>query len=63
LGKANIKVYVDGRRKGRFSYNSGTDRLTYRSGKLSYRRHTVQVAATDPSGNTIRKTWRFKVKR
>jgi subtilisin family serine protease len=63
LGKANIKLYVDGRRKGRFSYNSGTDRLTYRSGKLSYRRHTVQVAATDPSGNTIRKTWRFKVKR
>lgn len=63
LGKANIKLYGDGRRKGRFSYNSGTDRLTYRSGKLSYRRHTVQVAATDPSGNTIRKTWRFKVKR
>ncbi len=63
LGKANIKLYVDGRRKGRFSYNSGTDRLTYRSGKLSYKRHTVQVAATDPSGNTIRKTWRFKVKR
>ncbi len=63
LGKANIKLYVDGRRKGRFSYNSGTDRLTYRGGKLSYKRHTVQVAATDSSGNTIRKTWRFKVKR
>ncbi|MDQ3386389.1 MAG: S8 family serine peptidase [Actinomycetota bacterium] len=63
LSKANIKLFVDGRGKGKFSYNQSTDKLTYRSGKLSYRRHAVRVTATDPSGNTTSKAWKFRVKR
>ncbi len=63
LRKANIKLLVDGRRKSTFSYSVSTDRLVFRSGKLSYGGHNVRITATDPSGNTAVKKWSFKVRR
>jgi hypothetical protein len=61
LAKADIRLYVDGRRKTGFSYNAGTDRLTYDSTRLAYGPHTVEVRATDEAGNTTEKVWGFRV--
>ena len=61
LLKSNIRLYVDGGQKTKFSYSSATDRLTYRSGKLAYGRHTVRIVATDASRNVGDKTWGFKI--
>ncbi len=63
LAKANIKLYVDGRRKTIFSYNRSTDRLAYTTGRLAPRRHTVKVVAKDAAGNVATKNWRFRVRR
>lgn len=63
LAKADIKLYVDGRRKTTFSYNRSTDRLSYTSGRLAPRRHTVKIEATDRASNVGTKSWRFKVVR
>lgn len=51
LAKSNIRLYVDGRLKA-FKYNTGTDRLTTTSGKLSFGRHKVKIVARDAAGNT-----------
>ncbi len=63
LVKSNVKLYVDGRRVMTFSYGASTDRLSYTTKKLSYAWHTAKIVATDASGNTVTKTWRFKVAR
>ncbi len=63
LAKSNIRLFVDGKRKTRFAYNRGTDRLTFRSPRLSYKRHTVRVVATDAHGKKTVGTWRFRVVR
>ncbi len=63
LAKRHLKLYVDGRRVTTFSYNTSTDRLSYTTKKLSYGRHTAKIVATDASGNSVTKQWRFKVAR
>lgn len=63
LAKSNIQLYVDGRRKTTFAYNTATDRLVFTSGRLSYARHTVKVVARDAAGNAGTKIWRFTVAR
>jgi len=63
LGKSNIRLYVDGRRKTTFSYDRSTDRLKYASGRLDFGRHTVKVVAVDGAGLGESRTWRFGVKR
>ena len=65
LTKNNIQaVYLDGRLISAFSYNAGTDRLTFTpSGKLSYSRHTVKIIAQDPVGLTATRSWSFRVVR
>ena len=55
------QLYLDGVARGAFSYDAGTDRLSYTSGKLSYARHAVKVVARDAAGNVLVQTWRFKV--
>lgn len=61
LSKSNIKLYVDGTRKTAFSYNPGTDRLSYTIGRLANRRHTVKIVATDAARNTSARAWAFTV--
>jgi subtilisin family serine protease len=63
LRKGNVVLYVDGRRKSNFSYDSATDRLSYGSGRLSYGRHTARIAAADDAGNTGGRAWSFAVRR
>jgi Kelch motif len=60
LGQEDIKLFVDGQQK-QFTYSAETDRLTYQSGTLSPRGHTVTVEATDEAGNKATKSWSFKV--
>ena len=63
LTENNLRLYLDGVARGAFSYDAGTDRLSYTSGKLSYARHTVKVVARDAAGNVAIKTWRFEAVR
>lgn len=60
LNKGNITLEVDGVSKPFFSYDAATDKLTYQSGRLSYGRHTVTVAATDGQLDAD-ENWSFKV--
>jgi hypothetical protein len=61
LAQSNIKLFVDGKPVTNFSYDAATDRLSYRSGKLTYGGHTVKVEATDASALKGENTWTFKV--
>ncbi|WP_041328164.1 hypothetical protein [Rubrobacter xylanophilus] len=63
LRKRHIRLYVDGRRKGRFSYDKRTDRLRYQNDRLSYGSHRVRVVARDASGNVGRRSWTARVVR
>jgi hypothetical protein len=62
LAQGDIDLYVDGRPRI-FSYDSATDRLSYRSSRLAYGTHTVSVIATDAPGLEGGETWTFKVVR
>lgn len=61
LQKSNIKLYVDGKLKTAFSYDRNTDRLSYTTGRLANKRHSVRIVATDDANNTSARTWRFTV--
>lgn len=65
LGKSNMKVFFDGKRKTRFSYDRSRDRLRYNMSKKlrvgSY--HRVKIVARDSKGLSTTKKWRFKVVR
>jgi hypothetical protein len=61
LAKGNIGVALDGRAKTTFSYYTVRDSLLYKSTQLSYGGHRVQITATDAAGNTVTRTWTFKV--
>jgi hypothetical protein len=63
LTKNDIRLYLDGVERGASTYDAGTDRLSYTSGKLSYARHTVKIVARDAAGNVAIQTWRFQVVR
>jgi thermitase len=63
LRQGSIKFSVDGNPRSRFSYDTGTDRLTYTPPRLAYGRHTAEVVAKDDAGNTTTYTWGFKVVR
>lgn len=63
LAKGDVQLFVDGRKMGTFSYNTGTDRLTRTANRLSYGQHKVRVTARDAQGLAATKTWGFKVVR
>lgn len=63
LRKSNIKLYVDGKRKSSFRYSVSQDRLTYTTGPLAFKRHTVRIVVRDQAGNVGAKSWRFTVKK
>lgn len=63
LAKSDTRLYVDGRRKETFSYSSATGQLIYRSGKLTYGRHTVKIIAEDTAGNVGTKSKIFRIAR
>jgi CSLREA domain-containing protein len=63
LAKGNIRLFVDGKRKTGFSYDRATDRLGFTARKLSFKRHTVRITATDGAGNAATKSWSFTVKK
>jgi cytochrome c len=63
LRQGSIKLSLDGKTRSGFSYDAGTDRLTYTPARLSYGRHTVEVVAEDAAGNATTYIWGFKVVR
>ncbi|MGB3681952.1 MAG: malectin domain-containing carbohydrate-binding protein [Rubrobacteraceae bacterium] len=64
LSKNNIKLYVAGSRisSTKYTYRRNTDRLIYRSARLSKGRKNVKIVATDAAGNVERKAWYFKIR-
>lgn len=63
LTKSNVTLYLDGRKIDTFSYNTGTDRLTRASSRLSYGSHKVRITARDAQGLDATRTWGFRVVR
>ncbi len=63
LQQGSIKFSLDGNLRDNFSYDAGTDRLTYTPPRLALGRHTVEVVAEDGAGNVTTYTWGFKVVR
>ncbi len=63
LQKSSIRFYLDGKERTKFTYNEGTDRLSYTAPRLSYSKHTVKIVAEDGTGNTAVKSWNFTVRR
>jgi len=63
LTDSHIELYLDGKKRTKFTYNEGTDRLSYTAPRLSYSKHTVKVVATDGTDNKSVKSWRFTVRR
>ncbi|MGI8948364.1 MAG: PQQ-dependent sugar dehydrogenase [Ornithinimicrobium sp.] len=61
LRKANIALFVDGKRKPRFTYDRRQDRLSYTTRRLAYKRHVVKVVARDAAGNRKISRWSFWV--
>lgn len=62
LRKANIKLYVAGKKITRFSYSAATNKLVYNSSKLPKGRKTVKIIATDAAGNVGVKSWYFTIR-
>ncbi len=58
-----IKLSLDGNPRDNFSYDAGTDRLTYVPQRLAFGRHKVEVVAKDEAGNVTTYIWGFKVVR
>jgi subtilisin family serine protease len=61
LSESNIRLALDGQESTGFSYEAGTDRLTYNAARLSFGNHTVTITATDAAGNDTTRSWTFKV--
>ncbi len=61
--RGSVKFSLDGNRRTNFSYEAGTDRLTYMAPRLAFGRHKVGVVAEDDAGNVTTYTWGFKVVR
>jgi hypothetical protein len=61
--RSHIHLYVDGNRITNISYDTATDRLRYRSGKLKRGKHTVMIRAWDSVHTMGENTWNFKVVR
>jgi dipeptidyl aminopeptidase/acylaminoacyl peptidase len=64
LSKRNITLYVEGKKIAarKFSYSAATDRLIYRSPKLSKGKKTVRIVARDAAGNVGARSWYFTVR-
>lgn len=62
LAASGVSLRVDGAEKA-FAYDPDTDRLSRTTGRLSYGRHSVRMAAEDAAGNATARTWYFKVVR
>ena len=65
LGEDDVSLFVDDKQIGRdrFVYDPDTDRLRYRSSKLSRGVHRVKFTATDDQGLTASKISSFRVVR
>ncbi len=63
LTKADVTLFIDGRKTDIFSYDPGTDRLTRSANRLSYGYHKVRITAADTPVSDGRRTWRFRVVR
>lgn len=62
LSKANVRLYVDGKRVTGFAYDARTDRLRYTAPKLRVGTHKVKVVASDAARSTATKQSAFTVR-
>ncbi|QIN80711.1 multicopper oxidase domain-containing protein [Rubrobacter marinus] len=63
LAKANIKLWIDGRRVLGFTYARSSNRLAYRPPRpMRAGLHAVRITANDGRGRSTTKTWRFRIR-
>lgn len=62
LAAADIQLKVDDVLRPTFSYDEGTDQLSFRK-RMRPGRHTVDITATDAENGTASQSWAFRVKR
>lgn len=63
LAKSNVRLFVDGKRVTKFSYDRATDRLSHTTKRLKPGRHTVLIVARDGGGLSASKIWGFGIRR
>ncbi|MGH3088647.1 MAG: Ig-like domain-containing protein, partial [Rubrobacteraceae bacterium] len=63
LVRSDIEVFVDNQKVSGFSYDPSSGELSFTSKKLSFKKHTVKIVATDAAGNTTTSQWSFTVKK
>lgn len=54
---------MDGNPISGFSYDSTTDKLSYKTNQLALGGHTIRIVATDSKGLNTQETWSFRVRR
>jgi hypothetical protein len=62
LAKGGDRRCVAGGQQNTSSYNSATDRLNYRSGRLYDDRHAVRIVAPEASGNRVDECWNVVIR-
>jgi thermitase len=63
LTGAHVELYLDEQQRWGFSYDQTNDTLTYKTGRLSFGRHSVHVVVEDDDGLEEARIWGFKVVR
>ncbi len=53
---------MDGNPISSFSYDSTTDKLSYKTNQLALGGHTIRIVATDSKGLNTQETWSFRVR-
>ncbi|CAA9503818.1 MAG: hypothetical protein AVDCRST_MAG12-2824 [uncultured Rubrobacteraceae bacterium] len=63
LSSSGIKLWLDGRKADRFSYDPSKERLSYRTPRLEPGRRRVLIPARDGEGLTAARICNFRVRR
>lgn len=63
LAKRHIRLFIDGKRITRFSYNQSTDRLDHVAKRLAFGNHKLRIVVRDSGGRTATKSSGFRIVR
>lgn len=63
LAKSDIRLFVRGVERKKFSYAPSTGRLSFKSPRLPYGATGVRIVATDDQGKATARSWSFRVVR
>ncbi len=64
LEKEDIRLFVDGQQRGRFTYDPQSGKLVFdKMERLGAgKKHSARIVATDEAGNTATERWSFTIR-